>query len=210
MANVKVEYSLEKYLNYEKQLKEHMLNNSKQIVFNDSLVHAAMVVSSILEHAKTNNNNLVNMYCGEFSLFRDSAKKKLDNLWESVKPDDVDSHLYREWEEFDPYKKLMLSLSEYLQEERRVNVIVENDISGIVKEDSWLILNRFVENGKIVFKKMGIPLGLNHFMVVGNCYRRENNDKEKTALCCFNDERTSVDLRNKFQLLSFLSESHVI
>lgn len=210
MAKEKDDYSLEEYLDYEVKLEEYMTSNSEQIVFNDSFVHAVMIVTSILNYAKKNNHNQVCMYCGKFSLFRDDARKKLECLRETLKPDDPNAPAYSKWEQFNPYKKLMESLKAYLNEGGLLSVIVENDISEIVGEDSWVTLHKYVEGKRILFRKVGVPLGLNHFMVAGKCYRRENNDLEKTALCCFNDEETSISLKKNFQVLSLLSDYYKI
>lgn len=210
MVKEKDDYSLEEYLDYEVKLEEYMNNDSEQIVFNDSFVHAVMIVTSILNYAKKNKHNQVCMYCGKFSLFRDAAKKKLECLRETLRPNDPEASTYSKWEQFDPYKKLMDSLRSYLNEGGLLNVIVENDISDIVGEDSWLTLHKYVDCKRLLFRKVGVPLGLNHFMVAGKCYRRENNDLEKTALCCFNDEETSITLKKNFQVLSLLSDNYKI
>lgn len=57
MAKEKDDYSLEEYLDYEVKLEEYMTSDSEQIVFNDSFVHAVMIVTSILNYAKKNNHN---------------------------------------------------------------------------------------------------------------------------------------------------------
>ena len=207
MTKEKEEYSLEEYLDYERKLGDYMASNSKQIVFNDSFVHAIMIVSSIFAYAQRNKNTQVCMYCGNFSLFRDAARKKLDGIKESLRPDTIEDTKFGLWEQFNPYEKLITSLKDYLNGGGTLNVIVENDISDIVEEDVWLTLGKYVQGNKLLFKRIGVPLGLNHFIVVGNCYRRENNDVEKTALGCFNDEKTSVALKKNFQVLSLLSDN---
>lgn len=208
MAKENEEYSLEEYLEYEKLLGKLMECDSSQIVFNDSFVHAVMIVSSILAKAQTKKNSQVCMYCGKFSLFRDAARKKLESIRDSLKPESSEESKVRMWEQFNPYEKLMTKLKEYLNGGGLLSVIVENDITEIVEEDAWLKLGKFVDENKIVFKRIGVPLGLNHFVVAGNSYRRENNDEEKTALGCFNDEETSNTLKRNFQVLSLLSDDY--
>lgn len=207
MAKENEEYSLDEYLEYEKLLGDLMEHDSSQMVFNDSFVHAVMIVSSIIENALKKKNSQVCMYCGKFSLFRDASRRKLDCLRETLKPDAAETLKFNKWKQFDPYEKLMSNLKAYLNGEGLLNVIVEKDISEIVEEDAWLRLEKFVEENKLVFKRIGVPLGLNHFVVAGNSYRRENNDKEKTALGCFNDEVTCKTLKKNFQVLSLLSDN---
>lgn len=209
MANEKEEYSLDEYLEYEKKLNDCMDNDSDVIVFNDSFVHAVMVASSIFKHAHRKKNEQVLLYCGRFSLFRDSARDEIKRLRDEIKPE-MDDVKYREWEKFNPYNVLIDSLKEFLDDKGKLMVIVEDDISGIIGEDIWVTLNQYVESNQLVFKKLGVPLGLNHFMVSGKTYRRENSDTEKTALCCFNDEVTSNALKKNFQILSLLSTNYRI
>ena len=206
MAKENEEYSLEEYLEYEKLLGELMNQDSKQMVFNDSFVHAVMIVSSIFQNAVKNGNKQVLMYCGKFSLFRDSSRQELEEFRKSLRPEEEGTDLYSKWERFNPYEKLISSLKVFMDNNGLLSVIVENDISSIVDEDVWLILSKYVEDKNLIFKKIGVPLGLNHFVVSGNCYRRENNDVEKTALGCFNDVETSNALKRHFQVLSLLSD----
>lgn len=205
MAKENEEYSLDEYLDYEKTLSDYMNNGSDRIVFNDSFVHAVMVASSIIQHAHQIKNEQVLLYCGKFSLFRDSARDKIRMLKEKIKPDKTDTVRYGKWERFNPYKSLIDNLRLFLDNNGKLFVIIEDDISGIKDEDIWITLSKYVENNQLVFKILGIPLGLNHFMVSGKTYRRENSDIEKTALCCFNDENTSNVLKKNFQILSLLS-----
>lgn len=196
-------YKLKDYLKYKKQLEDSADNNREEIIFNDSFVHAEMVTANIFRYAKSNKKE-INMYCGKFSLFRDSAKRKIDDIWDKVKPED--SKEIKEWENNNPYDYLMNAFDEYMKDGGYINVILEKDISDITTEIAWTRIERFSDNLK--FKKLGVPVGLNHFIVAGKSYRRENNDIFKTAICCFNDEETCNALNESFQFLSILSDNY--
>ena len=203
-------YSLEDYLVYRDLLETSSSENSDKVIFNDSFVHAAMVLAYILDKAIKGDVRDINMYCGKFSLFRDSAKNALAKQRARVKPADDDENRMEQWKSFDPYKLLIEKLSDYFGKEGYMKVIIESEISEIVNEGIWTHIEKYVKNNQLKFYKLGLPLGLNHFVVAGNSYRQENDDKEKTALCCFNDEVKCARLRKNFKVLNLLSNPYSI
>lgn len=202
-------YSLEDYLEYEQVLLTNSTGDKDILIFNDSIVHAELVASYIFKHSmsddKGKKNTKVNMYCGKFSLFRDSAKEKIEKIRQEVKPKDGKDGRMEKWESFKPYDALMNSLEAYMNDGGHLNVIVETPISEITTEQSWNILRKYVQNRQLHFMKLSAQIGLPHFIEAGNSYRIENNDEQKTAICCFNDKETCEMLNSNFDLLSVMS-----
>ena len=100
-------YSLEDYIAYRDLLDNSSRKESNEVIFNDSLIHAEMVLTYILEYALNKNIKEVDMYCGKFSLFRDSAKCKVEVLRENLKPQEDDKEMMQKWQNFDPYNCLL-------------------------------------------------------------------------------------------------------
>lgn len=206
-SNYDEKYTLNNYLEYQNQLKKIIKGeHDAQLIFNDSFVHAEMIISSILKKSSDTTVDEINMYCGNFSLFRDIAKNEIEKIKKRIKPNINDEHMTAEWERFNPYDDLIKEFNSFMEKGNRIYVIVEKDISNIKSEFVWEKgIGKYVKNGQLVFKKLGVPVGLNHFFVAGNSYRLENDDSQKTAICCFNDEETCKKLKKYFQTLSILS-----
>lgn len=201
-------YSLEDYIAYRELLDNSISMESCEVIFNDSFIHAEMVLTYILEYALRQEIKEVNMYCGKFSLFRDSAKNAVAELREKLKPEDGDEERMKKWQEFDPYNNLLAKFEEYMAANGCMNVIVECNISNITSEPVWKSIGQYTTSGKLRFKKLSVPLRLNHFIVAGKSYRQENDDMEKTAICCFNDDITSKTLTKRYQILELMSEPY--
>lgn len=195
-------YDLEDYLSYRELLNNSMeqADQKNRMFYNDSYVHAAMVAESIIRLA-TRGRMPIKMYCGEFSIFRDKYGEKINQLRVEMEPHD-NPELHEKWTSFNPYRDLMNSFEAYLNnDEADFQLIVERDISGIKNEQVWAIVERGINNKKFSIKRITDSCGLSHFIVSGNSYRKESSDKEKTAICCFEDAVTAQILDANFNVL---------
>ena len=197
-----IKYNLEDYLGYKEQLNESMEHADKKnrVFYNDSYVHAAMVAEAIIRIA-TRDRLPVKMYCGEFSIFRDKYSRKINELKTKIEPHD-DPDMHERWHTFNPYTDLIGALTAYLNlEEADFHLIVEKNIEGITEENVWSVLKESFENNKLKIEYLTEKSGLSHFIVAGNSYRKESSDKEKTAICCFEDAETANILKANFKAL---------
>lgn len=202
------QYSLEDYLEYRKILADCSSQERSDVIFNDSYVHAALVLTSILEYMMKQETKEISMYCGKFALFRDSAKNAITNLRAMVKPADDDTLKMEKWRDFDPYETMLAKFDEFMKEGGTMRVIIENDISDIKSEYVWEKLEKHIKSERLCFWRLTVPLRLNHFIVAGKSYRQENDDLEKTAICCFNDDITCKALKKRYQILELMSETY--
>jgi hypothetical protein len=171
-----------------------------RMFYNDSYVHAAMVAEAIIRLA-TKGHLPIKMYCGEFSIFRENFCKKICQLKVEIEPQN-NTELHEKWVAFNPYMDLINSLKAYLNnKEAKFQLIVEKDISDIRNESIWDVVEKGISNQKVTIKRISNTTGLSHFIVSGNSYRKESSDKEKTAICCFDDAITAEILTANFDTL---------
>ena len=102
---------------YTQKFKDENGYNS-EIYFNDSILHATIILRELLIKAAQENSKTLNMYCGKFSLFRDETQRKVEN----VKLDCDSSTLLGEqivkWAEFKPFDELQKQLSEFINDKK--------------------------------------------------------------------------------------------
>lgn len=201
-------YTLEDYLEYQRMLLSGVKDNSKDIFYNDSFVHAALVLKAIIDKSIAEKSLHIDMYCGKFSIFRDGARNKIDKIRENVRPNNTNSTLINKWNNFNPYNNLISSLQSFFDVGGQLSLIVERSIDEISNENIWSIIQQPIANGQMSIFKLGTVLGLSHFVVSGSSYRKENSDENKTALCCFSDVETSKLLKDNFLILKGLSHKY--
>ena len=136
------------------------------------------------------------MFCGKFSLFRDTTKRHLSKLEDEYK--DKLELMQMLWEDFDPYTKLQESLLGFFNKKGLLELIVTSDLSSIEEEESWPDLKKAITDGRMKVWQYDNAFSLDHFSVAGSAYRIENSDAEKTAICCFNDLPTANELIESF------------
>lgn len=200
-------YSLEDYLKYRSELERTITLTTTERLYNDSFVHAALVLKALIQKAINDNVSKLFMYCGELSLFRDAKANELSNELLRVKPEE-NAPLYSQWQLFKPYQELIDTLVAFLDKGGKMGLVIDNDIIAIKQEQVWEKLGRFFENGQIDTYKLTSPVGLNHFLVAGESYRRERDQDSKKAVCCFNNKDTSTILKNSYYLLRLVSEPY--
>lgn len=197
-------YTLEQYLEYEADLENKISTTSLERFYNESFVHAAMVLRALIKKAINEQVSMLYMYCGEFSLFRDAKAKELSLEINRIKPAE-DSDIYKKWVNFKPYDSLITTLSSYFDNGGKMMLVVDKDITDIKNEKVWDSLKTYFTNGTIEAYRLSSPIGLNHFFVAGSSYRRERDHDSKKAVCCFNNMDTSNLLITSHQLLRTVS-----
>lgn len=202
-------YSFQDFLKYQKMLEECAKNNSTEVIFNDSIVHAVLIFASMLEKAVEDGVSQLNLYCGKASLFRDSTQSKVENEWAAMKP--TDSSLVELWSSFKPYERFKKAFEAFDSNDGTLNIVIDNQEVDDFTNDSFLhTLKKMQRENRLSIKQMPFSLGMNHFAYIGNSYRCENSDEEKTALCCFNDNEQVGVYQESFRLLQGLSNDFKI
>ena len=114
-----ISFSFQDYLDYQEILNNSLENNSDTLFFNESYVHAAMVTKTLIDNAIKRDWG-INMFCGEFSLFRNKFKEHIINIKENLKGDETALAKSDDFDKFDPYGDLIESLRSF------VGVILQN------------------------------------------------------------------------------------
>lgn len=201
-------YTLTELIEYQRKLESSLIADSKEIFYNDSFLHAILVHTALLKKAQNTVDKRVDMFCGSFSIFRDQTAEKVEVYKNSVFPmDDQQQDLVSQWYKFNPYEDLISELETFWESGGKLHLIVENDITSIKDEMVWKRILPYYKQGQFIISNFGHSLGINHFVVTGNSYRRENSDDQKKAFCCFNDPETSRILRDNFRGIYQLSKS---
>lgn len=192
------------FLEYQKKLSLCSNENREEIILNDSIVHAVLVFSQLLEKAVKDSVLHMKMYCGELSLLRQSTKIKVEDECKNMKPSN--SELIKKWEEFKPYEKFITNLNNFFNAGGVLSVIIDNQNADSFESEPQLWnLKQQMQQGRFIISQMPYSVGLTHFAFVGNSYRCENSDLEKTALCSFNSPKMTNNLERCFNLLSNMS-----
>lgn len=190
------------YLEYREKLQQCISNDSEEIIFNDSLVHAVMVMTAMLKQADE-KKTVMKMFCGKFSLFRDKTEEKLKTVLNEAEPQE-DLNLKNQWKNYYQllFNDLLKALETFFNNGGKLYLVVEKVISGLSNEKVWNIIRGPLSSGQMTVAYYNNALGMDHFTVAGNAYRRENSDSEKTALCCFNSANTSSTMNTTFKMIS--------
>lgn len=200
-----MEYNLESYLAYQSRLKECADGNRVDIIYNDSIVHAAMIYKYMFQKAQKDGVQVVNMFCGKLSILRNSTNQKIRVEQERVRPADNTSGV-ESWTNFHPFQDLVDTVEKYFDNGGKLNVILENqDVKDFTEEQTYPILKKAYESGALYVRLLPFEVGLDHFTIMNNSYRCENSDENKTALCCFNDPDMTDVLSKSFQLLTTMA-----
>lgn len=199
-----MEYDLDSYLKYEERLRRCVDDHLPDIIYNDSIVHAAMIYSQMFRKAK-NEGNAVNMYCGELSVFRDSTRVKIsDELLISRNNDGKATD--EMWQAFHPYENMVNSITDFLKEGGKLNIVMEKRGSRpLASEKCYPLLKEAYDKGQLYIRVLPFSVGLDHFSIAGDAYRAENSDIKKSALCSFCDQKATEIYQKSFDLLMAMS-----
>lgn len=209
MKSEKKNYTFEDYINYQQELVDLVEKDVSKRFYNDSFVHAALVIEALIRKAIKKHCDTIYMYCGEFSLFREQKAKELREEIARVEPSPDNEKLHSQWEKFKPYESLVAALKDYLAH-GKMKLIVERSLEPMKDEEIWKELEPYFRSGAIESRLLQASFGLNHFIVAGNSYRRESNQDSKTAICGFDIEKTSEVLISNYQMLELGSEPYTL
>lgn len=202
---IQMEYNLKSYLDYQRRLKECAEDNRKDIIYNDSIVHAAMIYNHMFQKAQKDGVQVVNMFCGKLSILRNSTNQKLIIEQKRVRPAD-NTPEFDLWKDFHPFQDLVNTVENFFNDGGKLNVVLENqDVKDFTEEQTFPILKKAYEAGALYVRLLPFEVGLDHFTIMNNSYRCENSDENKTALCCFNDSVMTNVLLKSFQLLTTMA-----
>lgn len=186
---------LDSLLTYRKDIQNLIAENSPKVKMNESIAHAAIVHSLILDNARENHWP-VNMYCGELSIYQDNTKEEIEAMVPDLKGKPDSDH---------PYICLMKSLSNFFAADGHMNVILDNPISGLSNQNLWQYIKTPLENGQLNVRILASDFGIKHFTVAGGMYRCEISHKKKDAFCCFNSQKAET-LKKGFETLSLYTK----
>lgn len=206
LPNINLPHSASEILNYCTQFKTDNNYNST-IFFNDSILHATMILKELFSKALTEEEKTINMYCGKFSLFRDETKEKIQEVkYKYYTTDGLPEEDIKKWVGFDPFTELQEELSVFLSENGKLNIIMEADPTSLQTYKVWTKIKNGIESNKVKLFHLYTPLGVEHYTVTRDAYRLENSDSYKTAVGCFQDPANAKILNDNFKYLMQFSQ----
>lgn len=198
-----------KLLTYKSDLERAVNERSSEIFFNDSILHAMLIMKALLQKAQNEDSKLLSVYCGNFSLFRDKTKIKVDNEKMNCSANNLEANELEEWQNWDLYTDLQNKLRDFLNNGGHLDLIVQYQADDLPDNKVWRILSDGIQKEKVRIFQLKINVGLDHFATTQEAYRLENSDETKTATCCFCDEKNARILNDNFKELIKLSEPFV-
>lgn len=207
-SSIDTMFSFDDYVNYQNKLESYNKQDSNILFFNESGIHAAIVIRELIERAKLKKRD-IDMFCGTFFLFREKFHEVINHTKDKLK-ETIGEDQREAFNDFDPYGKLMKSLQEFFAEELHMNVILqkENIFDEIKKEKNWdSIFKENMSKGFLCFYQLDSKLNikLDHFIVSGTSFRKENSDIKRTAMCSFNRPEYAKMYQKTFNLMKEVS-----
>lgn len=197
----KKNFSFQDYLEYQDSVRKSLEEDDKTFFYNESYVHASIVTKAIIDKA-IRANTPINMFCGEFSLFRNGFKNHIAEIKGKLESDPCAQGKTDEFEKFDPYNDLIESLKTFFNQGLKLYVIIANTIDGIKTDGLWSSLfESNINRGNLVFSKLNVPFEIDHFMVSGHAFRKETSGEAKTAICSINRKEYADILQDTFNNL---------
>jgi len=197
----KKDFSFQDYLEYQDSVRKSLEEDDETLFYNESYVHASIVTKAIIDKA-IRANTPINMFCGEFSLFREGFKKHIAEIKGKLESDPCAQEKPDEFKKFDPYNDLIESLKTFFNQGLKLYVIIANTIDGIKTDGLWSSLfESNINSGNLVFTKLNVPFEIDHFMVSGHAFRKETSGEAKTAICSINRKEYADILQDTFNNL---------
>ncbi|MCD8183793.1 MAG: hypothetical protein LUE99_12750 [Bacteroides sp.] len=193
-------------LAYQDKLEIAVEKGSSDIFFNDSILHAMVIMRGIFIKATQESKRNVCMYYGNFSLFRDRTQGKILGEKMACLIDDLPEVDQQRWEQTDYFGNLRHSLQDFLNSEGSLKLIMEYGVDTLKDDSVWEILQPSIINGRTEIYVLKTNMGLDRFAVTSEAYRVENSDGLKTATCCFGDKKNANVLNDNFRELLELSQ----
>lgn len=197
------DFRFEQYLDYKKTIEEYSRNDDACLFLNESCIHAAMVTKEMLDRA-TNKNIDIDMFCGSFSLFREGFKSSVEKIKMKMQGE-IMKEQKRDFDRFDPYRDLIESLKNFFSKDLHLDVIIAKPLENIQNDYNCGFFKEKINQGLLSFRLLDIDLDIDHFMVSGDAFRKENSDKERTATCSFNMPEYADLFRRTFKNLKSYS-----
>lgn len=177
-----------------------------KIHLNDSILHACVVMKALITKASQEFERTINMYCGVFSLFRDKTSAKVQRAKDACNVDGLSIEDNDRWNTLDLFGALQNRLREFLGDGGKLNLIVQREIESLRDNQIWTALQKGISDGTVKIYSLSENISLDHFATTYEAYRIENSDEEKTAMCCFRDEKRGLVLNNNFTTLKQRSQ----
>lgn len=175
----------EELKSYYNDLKQN--SNNGDLFYNTDRVHNSLVMSNILDESKD-----VKMYCGEFSLFREEFKKKVDVVF-----------TFEQLQEFSPIEILYNSLKTFLEAGKKIFIIIEKNEKCLSDEPVFQEIIKPYISKNIFFYLIDSKYKANYHFTVGDDrrYRRETGPESHSAICSRNDINGAKIMLNQFAIL---------
>ena len=100
------------------------------------------------------------------------------------------------------------SLKSFFSKDLHLNVVLAKPLENIKNDDNYGFFKDKMGQGLLSFRLMDVDLGLDHFIVSGDAFRKENSDKERTATCSFNRPEYAAMFRQTFEGLKSFSSAY--
>ncbi|MCQ4872008.1 hypothetical protein [Butyricimonas paravirosa] len=115
-------------LKYKKDLSQAITDKSNTIFFNDSILHAMLIMKELFNKASQEVEGTMRMYCGKFSLFRDKTKIKILNEKNNCSLDYLSDEEQIEWRNLNFFNNLQETLNNFINRGKkiRINIGIRN------------------------------------------------------------------------------------
>jgi hypothetical protein len=160
---------------------------------NPDRLHNAVVMRTIFENAKN-----VKMYCGGFSLFRDSFRESIEagEIASNTKKTEISKFLV---------DGLRNSLINFLERGGRLEVTMQNYDFKLEDESIYEALKKYIKSQVNFYKLSGNSESvayIKHFTCADNkMYRRERDEISREAFVCFNNPEGAIKLSFRYEIL---------
>ncbi len=179
----------------------------KTTYYNDSLLHALIVITRLMDKAIQEPAKTLNMYCGQFSLFRDKTQKDATSAKNECDTSGLSEEQQEEWAAFNPYRTLQDRLAQFIKPTHDggdggiLNVVLSKGFKPLTGEQVWPLLERGRRDGSVYLYELDNSLDLNHFATTSEAFRLESSDMQKTATGRFCDPGSASVLNQNFESL---------
>lgn len=189
--------------------REQANNGTLGVYYNDSILHATVITTGLIRKAIREKTPL-NIFCGELSLFKKSAKPKIDAVKIECSTVGMTENQKNEWDAFNPHQELITAFSDLANDDEvSLNIILEHGNVDCLKEESiWTNIQEHKNTVHLYLLRES--MGLDHFTVTKDAYRIENSDKQKSASGSFNDSVNASLLNETFSDLKTRSVEYII
>lgn len=189
-------------LQYDEDLNVAVEDGSSDVFYNDSILHAFIIMKHLLKKAQKEEQKQIRIFCGNFSLFRDETKRKIQKEKNGYSLDKLTDKEIEKWHGWDLFGELQNELRTFLnQEGAKLHLIMMRGISSLRDNEVWEILKTGIDNNKLFIYSLDAGLKIDHFAVTSDAYRVENSDLYKKATCCFGDRKGADILNSNFDIL---------